>query len=98
MKVTQIKKHLSNALKLCRQHDIEWVITDWLEDQELAEGYGYTTDLNEEIAYLKSELKDRDTLHTVPPFTQLIDDMKFEFFLENFNKFTLEDLENIVTK
>ena len=92
----KIKKHLDNALKLCREYDKERLITEWVDDIDFVEGYGYTEELEDEIEYLRERLTDLTLQNDLPKVISLNDSMKIEFFLKNFNKFTERDLERIV--
>ena len=78
----KIKKHLDNALKLIRGYDSEAVVTDWINDNEFNEPYGYTEELEDEIEYLRERLTDLTLQNDLPKVISLNDSMKIEFFPE----------------
>ena len=95
----KIEKHLDNALKLCQASNKEHLIIDWFDNNDLAEGYGYTANLLTRIGNLKRKVNDLEEElgeYEMPRIEYLEDENKMEFFFSNLNKFTLEDLESIV--
>ena len=95
----KIKKHLDNALKLCREYDKERLITEWVDDIDFVEGYGYTEDLKAEVDYLEEQLDELSGgmgEFERPKIDYLDDQLKMEFLMKNFSKFSLSDLESIV--
>ena len=53
----KIEKHLDNALKLCQASNKEHLIIDWFDNNDLAEGYGYTANLLTRIGNLKRKVE-----------------------------------------
>lgn len=63
----------------------KFVLSDWIDNNELLEGYGYTTELEEEIAGLEKEL---ETLKMVIP----------ESLIDRIDNLSLSDLMEIESK
>lgn len=77
------KKALDKLLPFLSEN--KFVLSDWIDNNELLEEYGYTTELKEEIAGLKKEL---ETLKRVIP----------ESFIDRIDSLSLSDLMEIESK
>lgn len=61
---------------------------------EVAEKEDQIHELDEQVTALESQLNDKEN----PDFGSLVENMKYEYFMEHFDKFTQEQLEQIVSK
>ena len=89
------RKLLDEALELAigEHNNIEWIL-DWASEQDDLSEYGYKTGLEDTIEELEKRL---EAYHAeLPEIENIVDEMKFEFFVANFKKIPLKSLEWIV--
>ena len=86
---------LNQAFELAtaKQNNIDWII-DWIKQCDELEEYGFTGDLKDEIRALKERLEDYPD--DPPKIESAMDQLKFEFFVDNFSKIPLDALEWVV--
>lgn len=65
-------------------------------ESELRDAKGEIRDLEDKVGGLKYEIDEILNADPEPQYPTLNDQTKYDFFIENFDKITLEQLENLV--